>query len=303
VTEKRPYERMIPAELQPDLDRLERVIAQHGSMVIAYSGGVDSGLLVYVANGVLGDRALAAIGVSASLGGREERDARGFLHRHAIPHERIETDEMQDKRYRQNGPNRCYYCKAELFEKLRGLASARGLARVAYGANVDDAGDYRPGAKAALEHAVVAPLAEAGLGKDKIRALAHALHLELWDKPASPCLASRIPYRQAVTSEKLAQVEAAEGVLKDMGFAVCRVRHHGQAASIEVPVEDHARVRVPRTWREIMAQFLRAGFREVTLEDDGFRSGRLNDAIEGRPAARELRVDTPPTPDHYDGDE
>jgi uncharacterized protein len=271
-------------DLEPGLrepaERLAGVIRAHGPMVVAYSGGVDSGLLAWVAHRVLGERMRCVIGISPSLSGREERAAIDFLHQHGIPFERIETREMEHDGYRANAPDRCFFCKNELFERIESSDLAQRFGRVAYGANLDDRSDHRPGARAALEHGVVSPLIDAGFDKALIRRCARALGLVLWDKPAAPCLASRIPYYSEVTSEKLRQVDEAEGVLKDLGFPECRVRHHGDLARVELPVRDHARVREDGTWTMIENGILRAGFKQVQLEPDGLRSGRLNDAID-----------------------
>jgi uncharacterized protein len=267
----------IPDDLGRHYEELRDVLSRHGSMVIAYSGGVDSGLLTYVARDVLGDRMLAVIGQSASLPGRERIAAIEFLNRHGIPYRAIDTHELVVDGYRKNNPDRCYFCKAELFASLSALASDEGFGHVAHGANMDDLGDHRPGSRAAGEQEVVAPLVEAGLDKQAIRRLAQVLGLSLWDKPAAPCLASRIPYFQEVTREKLARIEAAEYVLKDLGFAVCRVRHHGSEARIEVPAAEHDRIRSTEVWAKVVAGLEDVGFQVVVLEKDGFRSGRLND--------------------------
>jgi uncharacterized protein len=249
-------------------------------MVVAYSGGVDSAFLAYAAHDVLGDDMLCVIAVSPSLARTEYRDAIAFLGQHGIPFERVETREVDDERYRANDPNRCYYCKSELFTTIRNALPSKQFWRVAFGANVDDASDYRPGAEAASELGVVAPLAEAGYSKKLIRETARALGLEVWDKPAAPCLASRIPYYSEVTPKKLAQVEEAETVLKKAGFGVCRVRHHGDIAKIEVPLEDQRLLLDPSTWSRIEEGILEAGFARVEVEPKGFRSGRLNDVLD-----------------------
>lgn len=266
-------------QIREGYERLRTTVGGYGSVLIAYSGGVDSGLLTYVAHEVLGDGALPVIGISASLSRREERAAVEFLERHGIEYHRLNTREMEDENYRRNGPDRCYFCKSELFVRLVDLARSKGFSCVAHGANLDDGTDHRPGARAAGEQGVVAPLVEAGLTKSMVRAIARELGLSLWDKPASPCLASRIPYFQAVTREKLVQVENAEYVLKDLGFEVCRVRHHGEVARIEVPVEEQPRLRRPDVWLQVVAGMRKAGFGGVWIERDGFRSGRLNDAL------------------------
>jgi len=255
------------------------VLDGYGSLAVAYSGGVDSGLLAYVAWTALGDRMMAVLGESASLARREREAGIEFLETHGIPYRVIGTGEMADSDYRKNHEDRCYFCKAELFARLAEVTRELGFAHMAHGANVDDLGDHRPGGVAARERGVRNPLVDAGLGKDLIRRIAKALNLTLWDKPAAPCLASRIPYFQEVTSGKLAQIEAAEYVLKDLGFGVCRVRHHGHQARIEVPLDDQDRIRRKDVWARVVEGITRAGFQAVAIEEDGFRSGRLNDDV------------------------
>jgi uncharacterized protein len=262
---------------------LVAAIAAHGPRVVAYSGGVDSGLLAYVAHRVLGERMRCVIGVSASLAGGEERAAIAFLDRHGIPFDRIATHEVSDPRYRANTPDRCYFCKTELFERIETAPESRAFPVLAYGANADDRKDFRPGARAAREHGVVAPLAECGYGKQRVRDAARELGLALWDKPASPCLASRIPYHSEVTPAKLAQVDRAEQALKRRGFTVCRVRHPGATARIEVPAGVIDRLRDPELWSPLEREILAAGFERVEVDPRGFASGRLNEALRRTP--------------------
>lgn len=266
--------------------KLESTLRGYGSMVVAYSGGVDSALLAYAAGKVLGTSSLAVIGISPSLAHREREQAQEFLRAHAIPFETVETEEMDSVEYKMNHPDRCYYCKSELFSKLRHVANAHNLEYIAYGANVDDERDFRPGGRAAREHRVIAPLAEAGFGKEDIRRLAKSLSLDVWDKPAAPCLASRIPYYSMVDAGKLGQIERAENVLKDCGFPISRVRHHGDVARIELPHDECVRVFEGEVWETIVDKIKAAGFLYVTLDMEGFRSGRLNDAIDPSLKAR-----------------
>jgi uncharacterized protein len=270
-------------DLRPHLERLEEIIRGHGPMVVAYSGGVDSGLLAFIAHRVLADRMRCVIGVSPSLARDEESAALSFLQRHGIPYDCIATGEVDDPRYRANGPDRCYFCKSELFARIEAAPAARTFPVLAYGANADDGSDHRPGARAAGEHGVCAPLAEAGFTKELVRRAARSLGLSLWDKPASPCLASRIPYHQEVTPAKLAQIDRAETALKGRGFAVCRVRHYGDVARVEVPVEAIQRLREPALWRAVEREIVAAGFARVEIDERGFRSGRLNDALRRAP--------------------
>ncbi|MBX0328029.1 ATP-dependent sacrificial sulfur transferase LarE [Oscillochloris sp. ZM17-4] len=274
----------IDSELERAYDRLRAVLEEMGSVVIGMSGGVDSVLLAKVAHDVLGERALAVTADSPSLPRRELREAEELARLAGIRHLVVPTAEVADPRYAANPTNRCYFCKSTLFARLDTLAAERGIAWVAYGENQDDMGDHRPGAVAAGEHNVRAPLKEAGLGKAAIRALARSLGLPVWDKPAFACLGSRFPYGMTITPEKLAQVEAAEEVLWQLGFRQYRVRYHDDLARIEVAAEDmpqliaHAAEVASRLRAE-------AGFRHVTLDLAGYRRGSMN---EGRVEAISL---------------
>ncbi|HKV44758.1 MAG TPA: ATP-dependent sacrificial sulfur transferase LarE, partial [bacterium] len=216
--------------------RLNEALRDLAGVVVAFSGGVDSAYLLAVGTDVLGDRCVGATAVSPSLPGDELTAARRIAAAIGARHLVVETDEFTDPRYRRNDVQRCYFCKHALFTRLAALARDLGFAAVAYGANADDLGDYRPGMRAAAEFAVRAPLLEAGLAKSEIRALARRRGLEIWDKPASPCLASRLPHGTPVTLVALRQVEEGERVLHDLGFPEVRVRHHGEVARIEVPL-------------------------------------------------------------------
>lgn len=262
--------------LESKLARLKAILAEMGGVVIGMSGGVDSVLLAKVAHEVLGERALAVTADSPSLPRRELREAVEQARLAGIRHLVIQTGEVEDPRYAANPTNRCYFCKTELFTRLSALAAEWGLRWVAYGENVDDLGDHRPGAQAAAERQVRAPLREAGLTKADIRALAQRYGLPVWDKPAFACLGSRFPYGTTITPAKLAQVEAAEDVLWELGLRQFRVRHHDDLARIEVDPADmpllieHA--------AEVVAKVRAAGFRHVTLDLAGYRRGSMNEA-------------------------
>jgi uncharacterized protein len=268
-----------PENVDAHLERLAGVIADYESMVVACSGGVDSALLARVASDVLGERMIAAIGVSASLADRELRDARAFFETHAIAWIELAPGEMNDPRYRANGPDRCFFCKEALFDAIAAHPSTSAFAVVAYGANLDDGDDYRPGAQSASNRGVVAPLARAGFTKAMVRSAARTLSLEVWDKPAAPCLASRIPYATEVTPERLRRIEAAEVVLDRLGFRERRVRLDGGTAHVELPLADHGRATRADVWPQIEKGIRAAGFADVVLVSDGLRSGRLNDAL------------------------
>ncbi|MGD9120547.1 MAG: ATP-dependent sacrificial sulfur transferase LarE [Desulfobacterales bacterium] len=265
------------------LSKLKDYFAGYEGAIIAYSGGVDSALLAYVANLALAKNMLAVLADSPSLARREYRHALDFANDHDIPLHIIETQEMQNPFYGANQGDRCYHCKKALFERIEQLRRQPGNPLsslswpVFYGTNLDDLGDYRPGIQAANESAIIAPYVELKIDKNRIRSICAALGLEVADKPAMPCLASRIAYGQKVNMEKLKQVEAAEDFLSDLGFRMLRVRHHGDTARIEILPEDFSMALQHRT--SISQKLHELGFLYVTLDIDGFKSGSLNAAL------------------------
>lgn len=265
--------------LDEKLQRLRDAIAGTGSAVVAFSGGVDSTFVAAVAFDVLGGRAVAVTGVSPSVPASELDEARELARRIGIRHDLIDTHELERAGYVQNSPMRCYHCKTELYGLLERYARAHGYTAILDGCNVDDLGDHRPGRVAAAEHGVRSPLVEAGLTKAEIRELSKARGLPTWDKPAMACLASRIPYGTPVTVEALRQVGAAEAALRALGFRQLRVRHHGDVARIELEPGDMPLLLDPGRRTEAVRRVREAGFRYVTLDLAGFRSGSMNEAL------------------------
>ncbi len=261
------------------LQQLEARLHELGRVMVAYSGGVDSAFLAATAYQVLGERMLAVLADSPSLARRDMQQARAFADGLGMPLRVIQTEELDKPEYQRNDANRCFHCKTELFDGMRGLGAQLGFAHIAYGMNADDRRDYRPGQRAAEEHEVLAPLAEVGLTKAEIRALAKDAGYTLWDRPAAPCLSSRVEYGRAVTREVLEQVERSEESLRQLGFREFRVRHHGELARVEI-----ARAELPRAltmeMMDAMTAALRdAGFKYITLDCAGFRSGSLNEML------------------------
>lgn len=260
--------------LEAKLDRMKGIIEPLGRVLIAFSGGVDSTLVLKVACDLLGENVLAATAVSPSLPERERQETVDLARHIGANHRLIETAELQNPDYIANPANRCYFCKTELYATLQPLAIREGYRAILDGANADDLADFRPGERAAREHQVLSPLREAGLTKEEIHLLARRLGLPNWDKPASACLSSRIPQGVPVTAETLGQIEAAERVLRDLGFRRLRVRHHKEVARIEVPPEEFPRL---LEQREAVLQGLKAaGYLFITLDLAGFKSGSLN---------------------------
>jgi len=267
---------LISDELAGKRERLYGRLRDLGRLLVAYSGGVDSAYLAWAAHQVLGNEMLAVMADSPSLARTQMRDAVSFAEECGIPLQTVRTDELENEEYRRNDAMRCFHCKDALFEVMERVAVYGGWSAVAYGVNVDDEGDWRPGQKAARQHGVAAPLLEAGLTKAEIRTLAAEAGLRVWDKPASACLSSRIEYGRPVTREALEQVERGEDALREMGFRQFRLRHHGDVARIEIDRQEMERAMTLEMFARMSEAIKACGFKFVALDVDGFRSGSMN---------------------------
>src|SRR5579863_861245 len=254
-------------------------LAELPSLIVALSGGTDSAYLAWAAHQALGERALSVTALSESYSAYDLEQVNIFLAATKIRHEFIATRELENPAYRANAPDRCYYCKDELFSVLDNLAKARGFAAVAYGVNADDTSDFRPGHRAAAEHQVLTPLLEAKLNKEEIRLLAKRAGLPCWDRPASACLSSRLPYGTEVTAERLSLVERGEAALRKLGFQQFRVRLHDKLARVELALEEMPRAQEPAMAAAIAQALKQAGFAYVALDLEGYRQGSLNEAL------------------------
>jgi uncharacterized protein len=286
-----PFWTGLEMSLAEKRERLHDLLRSYGSCAVAFSGGVDSAVAAKAAQLALGSGAVAVTGVSASLAEGELEQAHRVAATIGIRHEILETAEFNDPNYLANPANRCYFCKTELYSQLEPLAAKLGLAVIINGANLNDAGDWRPGMVAAGEHQVKSPLLECGLTKADVRALAAEWNLPVWDKPASPCLSSRVAYGEEVTPERLRMIDRAEQLLRKLGLNTVRVRYHrGDLARLEVPPDAIVRLATPGERERLAAELKQLGFKYITLDLEGFRSGSQNEALKNSPAPNHLPI-------------
>ncbi|MCD6451081.1 MAG: ATP-dependent sacrificial sulfur transferase LarE [Acidobacteria bacterium] len=259
--------------------RLKEIIEGYGSLVVAFSGGVDSSYLTYIAHQVLGERMLAITADSPTYPVHELKEAKEFAKKWSIPHKVINSNELDVPKFRENPEDRCYYCKKELLTSLIEIAKEEGFSFVAEGSTLDDLSDFRPGRRAISELGVKSPLIEAGLSKEEVRNLSRKAGLSTWNKPSFACLASRFPYHHPITKEKLVMVERAEEVLRELGFHQFRVRHHQELARIELESEDIKRAVSPEVKRKIVKAFKEIGYHFIALDLEGYRQGSMNEPL------------------------
>ena len=270
---------LLPEDLERKRIRLETRLLEYDSLLVAYSGGVDSAFLAATAHRLLGGRMLAVLADSPSLARRELKEAVEFAQSIGMPLRIVNTQEIEDGNYARNDVNRCYFCKDALFMELEKICRSAGYSTLAYGMNADDTKDYRPGQRAAQRHAVAAPLSEVGLSKPEIRVLSKAAGYVFWDRPAAPCLASRVEYGRTVTRAVLDQVECSENAVRELGFRQVRVRHHGNLARVEIDREELSQALSMDLFKRLTTALRATGFQYVTIDCAGFRSGSMNELL------------------------
>ena len=259
--------------------RLREIFRDLGSVIVAYSGGVDSSYVAYVANAELGPRAICITGQSASLPSYQQAEIDRVIDQFGFHHETVQTEELENPGYRANNADRCYFCKDELYSKLEQIATSRGIEHIVDGSTADDLNDFRPGRQAAKQHSVRSPLIEVEMSKAEVRELSRRAGLPTWDKPASPCLSSRIAYGTTVTIERLSKVDRGEEILREFGFKEFRVRHHDTLVRLEIAPAELDRVLRREVIEQLAARFRELGFKYVTLDLQGFRSGSMNEVL------------------------